>query len=86
MPYKLEISSNARKDIRALDLVVQRRIASKLKFFLAQDDPLSFATRLINSKDGQYRWRIGHYRVIFDVTGSTILLLRIQHRSKVYKA
>lgn len=85
MPYKLEISSRAAKDIKALDAVVQRRIAAKLKFFLAQDDPLAYAKRLVNAKDGDYRWRIGHYKVVFDVSDTTILLLRVQHRGEVYK-
>lgn len=86
MQYNLEISGRANKDIKTLDKVIQRRIAGKLKFFMDQDDPLTFAKRLTNSKDGNFRWRIGHYRVIFDVKGDTILLLRVQHRSQVYKS
>lgn len=86
MQYKLEISGRATQDIKALDAVVQRRIASKLKFFLAQEEPLSFAKKLVNAKDGNYRWRAGHYRVVFDIRGNTILLLRVQHRGEVYKA
>ena len=85
MTYTLEISGKAKKDIQSLDLVVQKRIVKKLRFFLAQEDPLSFAKPLVNSKDGNYRWRIGHYRVVFDVNTSVILLLRVQHRGQVYK-
>ena len=40
---------------------------------------------LVNSKDGNYHWRIGHYRVLFDVNGKVILLLRMQHHALVYK-
>lgn len=85
MKYRLEISSKAKKDIQSLDPVVQKRIANKLKFFLTQEDPLSFASKLVNSKDGDYRWRVGHYRVVFDVNNEVLLLLRIQHRGRVYK-
>lgn len=85
MRYQLEISGRAKKDIESLDRVVQKRIANKLQFFLKQEDPLSFAKRLENSKDGDYRWRIGHYRIVFDVKDNVILLLRIQHRGQVYK-
>lgn len=81
----LEISGTAKKDIQSLDSVVQKRIAKKLQFFLAQEDSLSFTKPLVSSKDGNYRWRIGHYRVIFDVNGTTILLLRVLHRGEVYK-
>jgi len=83
--YRLEVSGKAKKDIQSLDLVIQKRIAVKLKFFLSNDDPLSFAKKLVNSKDGDYRWRIGHYRIIFDVNDSVILLLRVQHRREVYR-
>ncbi len=85
MTYALEISSKAKRDIQSLDSVVQKRIVKKLQFFLTQTDPLSFAKPLVNSKDGDYRWRIGHYRVVFDVKGTVILLLRVQHRGEVYK-
>ena len=85
MTFALEISGNAKKDIQSLDSVVQKRIVKKLQFFLAQEDPLAFAKPLVNSKDGDYRWRIGHYRVVFDVNGNVILLLRVQHRGQVYK-
>lgn len=86
MPYRLEFSARAQKDIQALDRVTQRRIAAKLKFFLGQEEPLSFAKKLTNHRDGDYRWRVGHYRVIFDVHGDVILMLRVQHRSQVYKS
>lgn len=85
MAYKLEISGKTKKDLQSLDSVVQKRIVKKLRFFLAQEDPVSFAKTLVNSKDGNYRWRIGHYRAVFDVNSSIILLLRVQHRGQVYK-
>ena len=85
MAYRLEISGKAKKDIQSLDPVIQKRIVKKLQYFLAQKDPLSFASPLVNSKDGDYRWRIGHYRAIFDVNDSVILLLRVQHRGEVYR-
>lgn len=85
MTYTLEISGKAKKDIQSLDSAVQKRIVKKLQFFLAQQDPLAFAMPLVNSKDGNYHWRIGHYRVVFDVKSNIILLLRVQHRGEVYK-
>ena len=85
MKYSLEISGKAKKDIQSLDAVIQKRIAKKLQFFMTQEDPLSFAKPLVSSKDGDYRWRVGHYRVVFDVRESVIVLLRVQHRGEVYK-
>ena len=85
MSYRLEIESRAQKDIKALDVVAQRRIAKRLKFFVSQYDPLTYAKKLTDPIGGDYRWRVGPYRLIFDVQGKTIKLLRVQHRREVYR-
>lgn len=83
--YRLVIGSKASKDLQALDKADQRRIAKKLKFFLSAKDPLVYAKKLTDSAGGDYRWRIGYYRVIFDIEDQTIKLLRVQHRREVYR-
>ena len=85
MRYSLKIEGRAKKDLQSLDPIIQKRIAKKLKFFLAQPDPLLLARKLIDASGGNYRWRIGHYRVIFDVKGYAIMVLRVQHRKDVYR-
>jgi len=85
MRYSLKIESRAKKDLQSLDFVVQKRIAKKLKFFLEQPDPLQFARKLIDTTGGDSRWRVGHYRLVFDVKGSVIMLLRVQHRKDIYR-
>jgi len=83
--YKLVLKSRAKKDIQSLDVIVQKRLVKKLKFYIQQDNPLQYAKRLVDPSDASYRWRIGHYRVVFDVNGKDIVILRVQHRSEVYK-
>ena len=85
MKFQLKIEGRAKKDIQSLDYLLQKRIARKLKFYIDQDDPLQYAKKLVDSKDGDYRWRIGNFRVVFDVDGNVIKLLRVQHRKDVYK-
>ncbi len=85
MHYRLTIYKRAKKDLESLGPILQKRIARKLKFYINHEDPLAFATKLVDSKDGNFRWRIGHYRVVFDVKGNIIKLLRVQHRKDVYK-
>jgi len=85
MKYRLTIGSRAKKDLKSLDRIVQKRIAKKLQFFLSQSDPLLFAKKLVDPIDGDYRWRVGHYRVVFDVKGTLIMLIRVQHRKDVYR-
>ena len=85
MAVRLIIESRAKKDLQSLDPLLQKRIAKKLKFFIGQDDPLQFAKKLINSKDGDFRWRIGNFRVVFDTKKESIIILRVQHRKDVYR-
>jgi mRNA interferase RelE/StbE len=80
--YRLVYTRRAVKDLQGLDEAVRQRIGRTLKQY--EQDPLRHARRLVKSELGTYRFRIGAYRVIFDLVGSDIVLLRIGHRSKVY--
>jgi mRNA interferase RelE/StbE len=71
------------KDLETIDTGTQRRIALGLKEYA--EEPLRNARKLIHPKIGTYRFRIGDYRVIFDLDGETIVVLRIGHRSSIYK-
>ncbi|GDY21132.1 hypothetical protein LBMAG56_24780 [Verrucomicrobiota bacterium] len=33
----------------------------------------------------EYRLRVGHYRVLFEVEGSRIIVHRVRHRREVYR-
>ena len=46
---------------------------------------MSFAEPLTKPTDAQYRYRIGAYRVLFDVEDKNIVVLLVQHRREVYK-
>jgi len=46
--------------------------------------PLDFAERLTNFELGEYRFRIGDYRVAFDVEDDTAKILKVGHRKEVY--
>ena len=48
-------------------------------------NPLQFAERLTNFDFGEYRFRIGDYRVSFDIENNTVKILKIGHRKDVYK-
>jgi len=48
-------------------------------------NPTFFATKLVDESLGQHRYRIGDYRVIFDVEGNNIVILRVGHRREIYR-
>jgi len=52
---------------------------------MEQADPLFFARFLRDPEMGGFRFRIGHYRVIFDVAGGDILVHSVGHRSEIYR-
>lgn len=82
---KILFTKNAVKDVSKLSPSVVTRIGKKLKYFVDQPDPLANAKALKDSATASYRWRIGDYRVLFDIDGKNIVILRIRHRREVYK-
>ncbi|MEN8253367.1 MAG: type II toxin-antitoxin system RelE/ParE family toxin [Patescibacteria group bacterium] len=84
MKHRLVYTRQVVKDIRKLDIITLKKLKAKLESY--SQDPKNYAKKLINSKIGKYRWRIGkNYRVIFDLDKKNIVILRIRHRKEVYK-
>lgn len=83
--YKLLYKSTAVKSIQKLTPQIKKRLKVKLEFFASQEDPLLFAKALTKPADAQYRFRVGNYRVLFDIEGDNIVILLVQHRKDVYK-
>ena len=83
MSHTLLYTKTAVGDIRKLDKIVKKKIKKKIERY--STNPLSFAKKLTNSSLGQYRWRIGNYRVVFDMYGNNIVILRVGHRKEIYK-
>ena len=47
-------------------------------------DPLSYGIPLRKSLKGFYKIRVGDYRIIYCLRKQEVLVLKIQHRKKVY--
>ena len=82
--YTLAYTKTAIKSIEKLSPQIKKRLGVKLEYFIAQPDPLVFAKALIKPADAQYRWRVGDYRILFDIKGTQIIILLVQHRRDVY--
>lgn len=83
--YKYLITKRAKQDLESLAPNVRERIKTKLLFFIMSEDPLYFAERLKDRKDGDYRFRVGVYRIVFTKEADTLYILRVQHRRDVYR-
>ena len=82
--YRYKLSIHADRELKKLPITIQKQIITKLDYFVSTDQPLSFAHHLVNLDIGHYRFRIGNYRVIFDIEADVILILSVGHRKEIY--
>lgn len=83
MTYKLLYTKSAFQDVKKLDAVVKKRLKKKIEEYSI--NPTKYAKRLINTSIGTCRWRIGNYRIVFDIIKDKIVILRVGHRREIYK-
>ncbi len=74
----------AAEQFKNLPRTVQKRIAIKMRFYVKQKDPLKFAKHLVDYREGDFRFRVGAYRLIFDVDRDTIYILKVEKRDRAY--
>lgn len=83
MKYRIVFTRRAVKDISSLQPEVKDRIARALTKY--SKNPLNHARKMIDHALGTYRFKIGDYRVIFDIEGEEIVILRVGHRKEIYR-
>jgi len=83
--FVFEFKNKAAKEVEKLPPPIRKRILKKLKFYSNQENPLRFAEKLKDYRFGEYRFRIGDYRVIFDIENHKIIILKVGHRKEIYK-
>ncbi|MGA1822410.1 MAG: type II toxin-antitoxin system RelE family toxin [Thermoplasmatota archaeon] len=83
MGCKVQYKSSVFNDLKNIDRSTARRILDTIEKELAENPDKGIP--LEGNFKGLYKYRIGSYRVIFSKMGDSILILRIGHRSKVYK-
>lgn len=83
--HQYQLTPKAFKQLQKLPQTTQQRIIRKLDFY-CQKDPINYADKLTNYLLGSFRFRIGNYRVIFDLLeNNTLLILLIGHRRDIYR-
>lgn len=85
MSWQWSFTEKSEKQFSTLDKIVRKRILQKLDVWCKYNKPLDFAESLINTELGSYRYRVGDYRIIFDVEKDIIVVLVVGHRRKIYK-
>lgn len=85
MAFTVVITNRAKKDIDTLAPALKKRLGKKLLQVVTHDDIYSLAKRLVNSDLGEYRIRVGDYRILCDIDHHNLIILRVQHRKDVYR-
>lgn len=87
MNYKVEYTQQAVKELKKLDNQTRKLILAWIEKNLVDcDNPRQHGKGLTANHSGQWRYRVGNYRLLAEISDSTItiLILTIGHRSTVY--
>ena len=82
---KYDFKGNSTKEFSKLPRKAQIQIMEKLELYMSASSTLNFAEHLTDFDFGEYRFRIGDYRVSFDVENDTAKILKVGHRKDMYK-
>ena len=79
--YELVIATRFYKDLRKIDPQDQNRILEALRQI--GQEPYA-GRKVVVAETGQYRWRVGPYRIRYDIEGDIVHVLRVRHRREAY--
>ncbi len=89
MKLQLVYDQHAVEDLKLLSRKTADRITAKIAWFLSQNNLFLYAQKLKPPLDDLYRFRIGEYRAIFEITRGKkvkiLVILRIKHRKDAYE-
>ena len=76
MSYNIEVKPNAQKQYYKLDFKIQERLKEALRKLEAEDNPLQAnnVRPLLGELKGDYRLRVGEYRVLFTPDKNKLIL------------
>lgn len=84
MLYEPRYHPEVAGDIAAFPKNIRDRIRKAIEERLILD-PVKFGEPLRRSLAGFRKLRVGDYRVIYQVQGAVVIILKIGHRKEVYK-
>ena len=88
MSWQVETTARFDKEFKKLDRYTQKMVKAWIeKNLVSCDDPRLHGKGLTANRSGQWRYRIGDYRLICLIEDNRliILALSIGHRSDIYK-
>lgn len=85
MTYRVELSTQAVRQLRKLDPSAQQRIRAVID--LLEENPRPPAAKKLVGGRNEWRVRSGNYRVIYEIHDGVlrILVLAVGHRREIYQ-
>lgn len=85
MPYAISYVPSAAKAIRRLDKPTARRLLNAIGALAGNPRPSGCIQ--LKGGSGEFRIRVGDYRVVYDIQDAelVVLVLRLRHRREVYR-
>lgn len=85
MIYNVVLHREAKKDIKKLHPQIRRRVISALDKIA--EDPRLHGSILLSGYADIYRYRVGHYRIVYRINDDQleVLVLDAKPRGEVYK-
>ena len=87
MKYEVELSESFKKEFRKLDKYTQKMIRAWInKNLVGTENPRLHGKGLTANRSGQWRYRIGDYRLICNINDNKLIILALSvgHRRDVY--
>ncbi len=86
--YKVEYTERAIKSLRKLDKHTRKLIVAWIdKNLVDCENPRVHGKGLVQNRSGEWRYRVGDYRIICEIKEKeiVILVLEIGHRREIYE-
>lgn len=87
MSYRIKTTSKFDKEFRKLDKYTMQMIKAWIsKNLINCENPRLHGKRLVANRSGQWRYRIGDYRLICQIDDSELIILALSvgHRREIY--
>ncbi|MBI2129551.1 type II toxin-antitoxin system RelE/ParE family toxin [Candidatus Woesearchaeota archaeon] len=81
MHFSIIWDEKAYDELKKLEASIHRRIEKKVSEL--SEDPYLKDIKKLKGTEG-YRLRVGDYRVIFEIEGNKIQILKVGHRRNIY--
>ena len=88
MKYEVELSERFKKEFRKFDKYTQKMIRAWInKNLVDTENPRLHGKGLTANRSGQWRYRIGDYRLICNINDNKLIILALSvgHRRDVYE-